>query len=231
MKDKILSDLDCILVEDKNNEPHRGYVGASSIGDSCERKLWYRYQGLRDTWDADGIRRVNDGHRTEATLIEHLKRIPYIKLIDRGEDGKQLGFKDFDGKYAGNLDGEIYGVPELAGDGAVFECKAVEEKKFNALVKLKGLDESTALRNWNMTYYAQAVTYMAYRKLKKHYMIVTTPGMRDYVSIITDANTDMAVALRDKAKRIIDAQEPPYRIGTKDWYECKWCSFREVCHE
>ena len=61
-------------------------------------------------------------------------------------------------------------------------------------------------------------------------MVVAMPGGRDFIQIRTEANPKLAKALTEKAKRIKSAKEPPERIGGKDFYKCKFCSFRETCH-
>jgi hypothetical protein len=34
----------------------------------------------------------------------------------------------------------------------------------------------------------------------------------------------------ERARRIIQANEPPDKIGKEDYFECRWCSFKEICH-
>ena len=44
-KKKIASLIDESIVEQKNKEKKRTYLGASSLGDACSRKIQYRYMG------------------------------------------------------------------------------------------------------------------------------------------------------------------------------------------
>lgn len=124
----------------------------------------------------------------------------------------------------------ILGILEAPKTYHIWEHKATNEKKYAQLKKLKDVNEKTALRQWNPTYYAQAVINMDYEGLQRHYMTVSTPGLREYLSIRTEADPVFAGALRNKAKRIINSTTPPERIGGKDYYECKWCGFYDICH-
>jgi len=226
--DQTLEAIDRILEQKLLEEPKRKYIGASSIGDPCSRKIWYRYHSdEKEVFKADTIRRFNDGHRSENVMAEHLRMVPGIELFTMNGEN-QYGFKD--GIFSGHYDGVIVGLIQAPKTYHIWEHKSVNEKSFMELVKLRNIDEKSALQKWNPIYYAQAVTYMHYEELTRHYMTVSTPGLRDYTSVRTEANEKFAQALRAKAFRIADAKEPPERIGGKDFYLCKMCSFYKVCH-
>lgn len=232
--DETLREIDKILVEKNRAEPRRKYIGASSLGDSCSRKLWYRlYTDYVEQFDADTLRRFNDGHRSEDVMAEHLRMVPGIELYTVTPNGGQFGFEDMDlgpMPLSGHYDGIILGILEAPKTYHIWEHKSVNEKKFNELKKLKAIDEKKALEQWDKIYYAQAVIYMDYEELDRHYLTVSTPGLRDYTSVRTNSNPAFAKSLKEKAKRIINAKEPPEKIGGADWYECRWCSFHGVCH-
>lgn len=224
-----LEAIDAILELQHQNEPKRNYIGASSIGDSCSRKLWYRLNSEhKEVFKADSIKRFNDGHRSEEEMAKLLRLVPGIELYTHDDKGDQYGFKD--GPYSGHYDGVIKGILEAPDKFHVWEHKCVNEKLFKELQKLKNVDEKTALEKWSNTYYAQAVTYMFYEEIDRHYMTVSTPGLRDYMSVRTESNDKFAKALRDKALRIAGAKEPPERIGNETHWECRMCSFHGVCH-
>lgn len=227
--DPTLAAIDRILEETTNNQAKRTYIGASSIGDECARKLWLRYHtDAREIFTADTIRKFNEGHRTEDVMAAHLRMVPGIQLWTHKEDGKQYGFVD--GHIAGHYDGVILGLLQSPSTPHIWEHKATNEKSYNEFKKLAIDDEKTALQKWNATYYAQAVINMYKEGLDRHYLTVSTPGMRDYWSCRTEANPVFAQALLEKGKRIAAMKEPPERIGGPDWYKCKWCAFYGICH-
>lgn len=67
-------------------------------------------------------------------------------------------------------------------------------------------------------------------KLTRSIHIVATPGGRDLISVRTEYDKNFAEAMLAKAKRIIDAKEPPERIGGKDFWKCKMCFISDKCH-
>lgn len=215
-------------------EKPRAYLGMSAIGDACSRKLWYRFRWVdRDRFDAESLKRFDDGHRTEALVIERLRKVPGVTLIDRDPaTGRQIGHSDLDGHFRGHEDGEILGILQAPKTWHVFEGKATAEKKFNELKKIIfTYGQKAALRKWNPVYYAQAVLYMSYSALTRHYTVVATPGGRNWLGIRTNADEAHAIELRAKAERIVRAESPPVRLSeTPDRMECRYCSFADICH-
>lgn len=231
--DPTLAAADAALEARAMEEKPRGYLGMSSIGDSCSRKLWYQFRHAgREKFDALTLKRFEDGHRTEALVIDRLKMVEGVELVDL-IDGEQIAFSDIDGHFSGHLDGTVLGLLQAPKTKHVLEVKCVGDKKFAEFRKaVDDLGEKAALRKWNPTYYAQAQCYMHYTGLTRHYLVVATAGGRDWASARTEYNAADALQLVTKAKRIIEAQEPPERVSNdKSWYECKWCPFYGICHE
>lgn len=233
--DPTLAAVDAALVARQQDQPKRNYLGASSIGDSCSRKLWYRlHTDHKEVFDAPTLRRFDDGHRSEDIMAAWLRLVPGIQLWTHKENGfHQYGFIDETLgplKFSGHYDGIILGLLEAPKTPSIWEHKSINEEKFKKLKLLKKEHEKSALQKWDKVYYAQAVTYMDYEGLTRHYLTVSTPGLREYMSVRTNEDPIYAESLKLKAKRIINANEPPERIGGPDWYECKWCPFYEECH-
>ena len=214
-------------------KPSRAYLGASSIGDECDRKLYYQYNNApREPMSWQGCFATQDGHRTEDLIAERLRLVDGIELVTHKPDGTQYGFSDLDGKFKGHIDGFIRGLPQSPHATHIWENKCAAEKnfkKFNDCVAKHG--SKGALQAWNYTYYVQAVLYMDYFDKTRHYMTVALAGGRDIASCRTEANPTLAKAMRERAKRIIGATSEPVRISDdKDYYLCRFCSYREVCH-
>lgn len=227
-KETIIDLIDGAIVE-MNNEPPRDYLGASSIGGPCDRRSWYSLNGYRQEINAKTLRAFQDGHDVEEKIISWLKASPKIELHYKKPNGEQYGFSDLAGKYRGHYDGVIRGIPEAPKTWHMLEVKCTKDfKKVERLVAKHG--EKQALKEWNPGYYAQAVTYMWKAGLSRHLTIVSSPGGRDLLSIRTNQNHTYAKALMDKAKRIIESDTPPQRIGESTYYLCKMCGFRNVCH-
>lgn len=213
----------------------RNYLGMSEIGESCWRMLWYRFRNVIDeTLTLKSILAIEDGYKQENIMAERLRLVPGIKLdtVDP-ETGEQFGVKFLGGHFAGHLDGIISGILESPKTPHIWENKAVNEKKFEALKKLILFEgEKQALALWDEIYYSQAVIYMKAFKFTRHYMTVESPGGRDYTSCRTESNPKIATALIAKAEAIIKADRPPQRLSeNRSFYKCGWCRMKEICFD
>lgn len=233
--DPTLAAIDRELERRAALEPRRSYLGASAIGDACERKLWYsiRPDIPRKPFDSASLKRFEDGHRGEALMAERLRMVPGVELwtVDDATGG-QIGGTLYDDRFGWHVDGVILGLLQAPQTPHVWEHKQVGQKKYDEFRKLKAsLGEKLTLQAWDPVYYAQAVVYMELLDLTRHYLTVCTPGGRDHDACRTEANPTMAKALLAKAKRILSASEAPARMSEKpEHYKCKMCDFREVCH-
>jgi hypothetical protein len=209
----------------------RPYLGMSAIGDQCARKLWYGFRWAAESnFDAATLKRFADGHATEAVAIARLKAVGELELHDVNEAGEQFGFSDVGGHFRGHMDGVVLGLLQAPKTWHVLEIKATE--KLRDLEKAKAeFGEKLALKKWNPTYYAQAVLYMAYAGLDRHYLVACSPGGRKWTSVRTEADPAEAESLMAKAARIVLADQPPERIASSDFYICRWCDFHAVCHD
>lgn len=211
----------------------RPYLGMSAIGAECARQLWYgfRWVSLAD-FDALTLKRFADGHATEAVVVARLKAVDTLELHDVDDRGQQFGFEDLGGHLKGHMDGVVLGLAQAPTTWHVLEIKATAEKKLAELRKaVRDKGEKHALRAWNPVYYAQAVLYMHYAGLDRHYLVASTPGGRDWFALRTDADPAEAQRLIKRAESIITSDSPPPRIAGPDFYMCRWCDRSAICHE
>lgn len=230
--DPTLDAIDRLALEQAAAQPRRDYLGASAIGGECDRNLWYslRPEIPRKPDDALSLRRFEDGHRTEALVIQRLRAVPGVQVWDRHADGGQIGGKLFAGRFGWHVDGVILGLLQAPRTSHVLEIKCTDELKDFVRLRDK-LGEKQALQAWNPSYYAQAVIYMHLLDLDRHYTVVASPGGRRMASCRTEANHEMAKALLGKAERILGASEPPTRISQRpEFFKCCWCAYRKPCH-
>ena len=229
--DPTLDAADRELVSLSSKERPRPYLGMSSLGESCSRKLWFRFRwAKREEFDAETLKRFEDGHLGEDLIVKRLQRVPDLILTHTG--ASQLTYSDVGGHLKGHPDGIIEGILHAPKTKHIFEAKVCGEKKITELKKAKlELGEKKALRKWNPVYYAQAILYMFYEGLTRHYLVAATPGVRDWISVRTDSDPQMAKTLISKAERIINSQNAPERVSEDPaWFECRFCSFSDICH-
>lgn len=210
-------------------------IGMGSIGNECERRLWYDFRWVSEVHHkAKTLKLFVDGHQDEDLMASRLRLVDGITLytVDP-QTGRQIRVEHFGGHLSGYLDGVIIGILEAPKTHHVWEHKTTAQDKFSKLTKLKHeLGEKMALKAWNPVYYAQGVLYMHFTGLARHYMTVSTPGGRNQISVRTNADTEEALRLIAKAERIVDINYPPARISEDPtFYLCKWCNHADVCHE
>ena len=128
-------------------------------------------------WKAETLFRVQDGHRTEALVIERLRMVPGLQVWDRDEaTGEQIGGFLYDGKFGWHADGVVKGLLQSPVTPHVLEVKCVNPKKYQEFVNVRQkLGDKATLNNWDFTYYVQALVYMHLLDLSRHYLVVACP--------------------------------------------------------
>lgn len=231
--DPTLDAIDRAMVEKRGEEP-RAYFGVSNAGVECRRKAWLSWRWAEhDTMSAQSIKAIEDGHRGEALQAERLRMVPGIELHTVDADGKQFAVSALGGHLQGHMDGAIRGLLQAPKTWHCWEHKQCNEKKFEALKKLKrDHGEKAALEKWDFIFYVQAQLYMHLAGLTRHYLTCGTPGGRDTTACRTEYDAEKAKRLMSEAESIIFAAEPPERISEDpNWFECKFCPFHSQCHE
>lgn len=232
IEDQTLKAVDAALEAEQESRP-RNYLGASAIGDVCDRKLWLNFRWVKRGFiEAAGLRRINDGHRGELVVADMLRKVAGLDLSTEKEPGVQHSFEALGGHFRGNCDGLLTGLIQDPDTLYVWECKVINDIKYKKLVSLKMKSEKDALRNWDYVYYAQAQIYMHFFNAPKHYLTAASAGVRDITSVVTEYDQGEAEKFIEKAKRIIFAPRPAGKISSDSaWHECKYCSFHSMCHE
>ena len=217
-------------LEARQERKRRAYLGMSAIGNPCERALWYGFRWVAVvSFNAATLKRFEDGHASEEVAVRRLKATPGLEVHETDEDGEQFSIKDIGGHFSGHMDGVIVGLMQAPKTWHVLEIKASE--KWQDLDKArKKVGEKNALAEWNATYYAQAVLYMDYAGIDRHYLVCVSPGARKWTAIRTNADPAFAMILKAKAERIIFTDNAPNRIGGPDSFACRFCDYSRICH-
>lgn len=234
MQDPTLAAIDREVERRASLEQPRPYLGASIIGTECERRLWYGFRWAAvEQFGAATLYRFEDGHRTEDLQASRLRLVPGLELHTLDPvSNRQFAVSDFGGHFRGHMDGAVLGILQAPKTWHVWEAKAVNDEKLAKLGKLKTeVGEKQTLAAWDPVYYAQAIIYMDYTGMTRHYLTASSPGGRVTDSVRTNADALVAATLKAKAERVIFAGEPrPKMSEDPAWYQCKWCPAHDVCH-
>jgi hypothetical protein len=205
-------------------ENSRQYLGASSIGSECLRRVQYDWMvdPVHPTQTRDVFRR---GH-----LLEELSRQHLIRAGFRFAPDERLAFSAAGGLFRGHADGILTAGPELPGVGyqCLWEHKALGDKGWRAL-------ERDGIEKAYPHYAAQVWIYQAYLDVTEHPAIFTAMNANTCarLHLLVPFNAERAQFWSDRAVAVIEATRagqllPRAYDDPKDW-RCKMCSHHERC--
>jgi hypothetical protein len=200
------------------DEP-RNYIGASSIGSDCLRKIWYEFKGMEAEAVPTRMRRTWDiGKQLEKLIRDWLKNTGiFVSDWDVG-----FTYKDEVMPY---FQGHIDGTIQIGIDEYILEIKTAKDSSFKIFEK-KGVKE------WNSQYYAQIQAYMGMSGIHSAYILVLNKDNSDISDELVEFDAYFYGKLKEKAAMIYNAHvEPPRINGSPLWFQCKTCKYNKVCHK
>jgi len=208
------------IKNERDADNPRQYLGASSIGRSCDRQIWYgfRHGQTRTQFNGRTYRLFEHGDMEEDRIVADLRRAGF-KVINQKPNGEQYGFEAHDGMFRGHIDGVII----IDGEPHLLECKTANEKSFGTMAR-QGIEKAKP------EYYAQAQVYMHYVKgkssLRKALFFVVNKNNDDIYTEIIDYNEAEARRYSDRAKSIIGTTHEA--TAAPSW-QCGFCAFKNMC--
>lgn len=214
-------------VLDSEDKEYRTHLGASTLGDACMRKVFYKWRWAgKEVFPPRMLRLFNRGHREEPRLIALLRGAGFT-VWDAGESGEmkaQMRISDYNGHSGGTPDGVILGLPGYEAEPFLLEMKTHAFDLFAKVAK-------DGVFSANFKYYIQMQTYM--RKLELAYALyigVNKDNDEIYYEIVPYKQA-LAEKFHALAGEIIFARKPPERISeSPGWHECKYCFAKNMCH-
>lgn len=215
--------LDAACARQKAAEPPRQYIGASEIGDECERRVQLAYMGHRAPVDGQLARIFERGQRLESALVE------WLTLAGFKVGFQQAAFSAFDGRFAGHTDGMVVAAPEVAKIAvpALLELKWLGDKGWHAL-------DRDGLRAAYPKYYAQVAAYQRHLGLSENPALFIAGNANTMAVYSEEVPFDPAEAdkVDNRVWRILAATEAGEllpRAGKKTDAPCKWCGIAAMC--
>lgn len=200
-------------------------LGASILGQECERRLWYAFRWCAsEKFDGRMLRLFDRGQREEQRFIEELRGIGCkVQDVDPST-GEQFEFTGCGGHLVAKIDGVALGVPEAPKTWHNLSFKTINAKGFAALEKNDVAKEKPE--------------HVAQNQIEMHLSQLTRTlylnACKDDDSLhVERIRYDEAegARLEAKAERVIFAPEPLPGIGADPaFYKCKFCPASKVCH-
>lgn len=197
-------------------EPARGYLGASSIGKSCSRALWYGFRWAKPAEFTGRLYRLfQSGHLQEPRVVADLRAIGCQVYEVNPADGKQFSFSEpaTGHHFRGNCDGILTGLPGAEKTVHMLEVKTSSDKLFKVL-QTQGVEKAKP------EHFKQMQIYMKWSQDQ-----FGANGCKRALYVCVNKNTDeihterleyqsaVVQALLDKALAIVKAVEPPVGIS------------------
>ena len=211
--------------EADRDDGFRPHLGASQIGKSCERALWYDFRWATPARFPGRILRLFEtGQLEEARLVRNLRRTGATVLEVDPETGRQWRVEAHGGHFGGSLDAVAIGLLEAPKIWHVVEFKTHSAKSFRELAA-KGVAEAKP-QHW-----AQMQVYMHLTGITRALYAAVCKDDDDLHIERVPADREAAERLMAKAARVIFAQHPPARISEDPaWWECRFCDHHALCH-
>jgi hypothetical protein len=203
----------------------RGYLGASSAGGECMRRIQFDWMCAPAT-DARKALIFGRGHAAEAMVRAQLQRAGFVFA-----PAEALAFVAFD-YFAGHADGVIVRAPALPGIylpvPAVWECKCVNAKNFRAIAR-------DGLAHAFPQYATQIALYQHFLgKLNPAFYSVVNANTCEVVHFPVSYDSDRAEKAIERIKQVIEATRAGMLLeraydDPSDWRCVRGCSHASRC--
>lgn len=202
-------------------------LGASQIGEECERRLWLSFRWCNPPGSEPNgrlLRLFNRGHREEEVFTQELRGIGCTVHDIDPATGEQFTFTGVDGHFVAKIDGVALGIPEAPKTWHNVSYKTAASKYWVKLSK-DGVQKEQP-KNW-----AQNQAEMHLAQLDRTLFLSVNKDTDEIYSERIRYDEAAAKALMAKAERVIYAPEPLPRLSEDPaFYKCKMCPMAAVCH-
>ena len=202
-------------------------IRGSSIGQPCERHLWYRFRWAHEpeTFGGRMLRLFDTGQVEEARMVAWL-RLAGIEVADVDPDtGEQWEVSAADGHFKGHLDGILTGLLEAPRTPHLLECKTHNEASFRQLRKV-GLAVAKPV------HLAQMQIYMHLAGLTRGYYLAKNKNDDELYAERVHHDAAHAGQLMAKIERILAAARALPKISEDAGsFACRFCASHGVCHQ
>jgi len=233
VSDAINGHVNLALTNKRSLQEQRSYLGASAVGDACERRVQFDYAGAKreKEFEPKTLRIFDRGHVWEEIARCWLRDAGFDLRTTSEKTGKIFSFSQMDGRFKGHVDGVIVAGPKIEGVGypCLWEHKAVGAKSYTSILR-------NGLAKERPAYADQVAIYQAYIDgLTEHPAIfsITNCDTCEQTHLPIPFDAERAQRASDRAVRIIESTEReellPRPFGNRNGFECRMCAFADRC--
>src|SRR5690606_12341698 len=211
--------------EARQGDGFRDHLGASIIGKSCARALWYDFRWVTPSCHSGRLLRLFEtGQLEEDRMVRNLRATGATVLEVDPDTGRQFRVEAHGGHFGGSLDGVALGLLEAPKTWHVLEFKTHSGRSFPELAA-KGVALAKPQHAAQMQVYVHLTSIT-----RALYVAVCKDTDALHIDRIP-ADPAEGERLLEKAQLIIHAQHPPERIREDPaWFECRMCPHHGRCH-
>ena len=195
-------------------------LGLSQIGHPCQQYLLNKYQGIPEEFlETTNQLTFDIGNFIESKLIEIINDMEEFNIYLK-TDNKELSLKFGDIELFGHVDGIVYNKHSSI---SVWECKTMNQKAFNNLLKY-------GYENYSPEYRAQLHSYMMATGLQEAYVNVFCKNTSQVYQEIIEYNEEYIVSLLTELSKLLNKEINPDRecIASNYW-KVKYCGYGGLC--
>lgn len=223
LPDMTLPTIDAIYGTYNSGDWRRDHLGASLIGSSCERSLWYTFRwATNPKFSQRMLRLFETGIREEYRILDNLRKSGITVYSEDPDTKQQIHYDMFGGHYAGSLDGIGAGFKESKAYH-VIECKTSNTKTFKSLQK-NGVEKT------KFEHYCQMQQYMKWSGLDRAFYFCVAKETDEIYGERIKIDKEFVKTLELKAERIIFSDYPPDKTGLSTDFKCRYCTHSNICH-
>lgn len=200
----------------------RQYIGASSIGNKCDRAIWYGYKGAESSKPPPSLKTTFDiGKRLESLLLDYMDESGLI-IVRPTPENNYLFLQDSEVPiFQGHCDAIV--ITKEARP-AIVEIKTANTSSFSSF-------KSKGLLVWRESYYAQIQAYMGMSGYRRGVLLAIDKNTSELHHEWVDYDDIYYHQLRYKARAIAQCEEPPEKLNKNPiFYACNQCAYRRTCH-
>lgn len=220
-------------------------IGASRIGQECQRRLWYEFRwAQREQFDGRMLRLFERGNWEEIKVYVELLRIAcevapgpspvvgkegmskedaFLMLLPWIQSGRpQLEFT-YGEHIVAKIDGAVKGLPEAPNTWHMLEIKTHSDKSFKR-IKKEGLQAAKP------EHYGQCQVGMKLSGLDRCLYWATNKNTEEIHVERIRLDTEYVKRMIERAEMVIGSPTPPAGVS-KDMSKvpCKYCPFNNIC--
>jgi hypothetical protein len=214
----------------------RNYLGGSSLGEPCHRRLWYDFHHFHKVPPEARVRRIFDlGNAIEDLNLARLRAIPGVQLLSRDpKTGKQFELSKYGGHVKSHFDGLIR-APHLL-DSDEWHLLEIKSMKTDGSMGFT-LTKKHGLYKTHPKYWAQCQWYMhdsqtTERPINKALHLSENKNDSDLHAEIIEYDPFLGLMFDQLAKKVVEATEPLEKLSNDPaLFTCRFCDHRGHCHE